>query len=112
MGYFLIQLDGADGAHDFAGAASRAQRRGDDDLAQRAYFNGFFRAFGAVALPALLTDHRIINADFFNLNDFDPGPAAADFAGMKKRAVDLAAAAAGTFGKLKGNHSSTILSIR
>jgi hypothetical protein len=42
----------------------------------------------------LLTDHREINADIFDFNDFNPGPASADFAGMEKRAVHLAATAA------------------
>jgi hypothetical protein len=59
-----------------------------------------------------MPSRRIVNSNFFNFDDFDSSPAATDFAGMKKRAVYLASAAAGTLGKVKGYHSSVILSMR
>ena len=58
------------------------------------------------------TNQRIIDADFFYFDDLYSCSATADFSGVEKRAIHLAAAAAGTPGKLKGYHSPIILSIR
>ena len=99
---FLIQFNGTDGTHDLTGTASGAQSRRNDDLSQRVDLDRFFRTLGAVTFRTLLTDYRIINSDIFNFDDFDPSAAAADLAGMKKRAVYLTAAAAGALGKVKG----------
>jgi hypothetical protein len=109
---FLEQFNGTDGTQDFTGTASRTQGRRNDNLSERIDLDGFLRAFGAIAFSTLLTDDRIINSDVFNFDDFDPRPAASDLAGMKKRAIHLTAAAAGTPGKVKGYHPEVILSMR
>ena len=107
-----LQFDGADGTQNLTGTASGAQSRRDDDLPQRADLDRFFRTPGAVAFRTLLTNQRIINSDIFHFDDLYSSPAASDLAGMKKRAVYLTAAAAGAPGKVKGYHSSVILSMR
>jgi hypothetical protein len=109
---FLEKFNGTDGTQDFTGAASGAQGWRDDNLSERIDLNRFFRTFVTIAFPTLLTDDWIINSDVLNFNDFDSSPAASDFAGMKKRAVHFTAAATGTPGKIKGYHSSVILSMR
>ena len=99
---FLIQFNRADGTQNLTGTASGAKSRRDDDLPQRADLDCFLRTPGAIPFRTLLTNQRIVNSNFFNFDDFDSSPAAADFAGMKKRAVYLASAAAGALGKVKG----------
>ena len=66
----------------------------------------------AVALPTLAADHRKIKTLVFDLDNLDSGAAAADFTGTKKRTMNLATAAAGTFGHIDEDHSAPILSIR
>jgi hypothetical protein len=111
-GNFLEKFYGTDGTQDFTGTASRAQGWRNDNLSERIDLNRFLRTFGTITFPTLLTDNGIINSDVFNFNDFDSSATTSDFAGMKKRAVHFTAAAAGTPGKVKGDHCSVILSMR
>jgi hypothetical protein len=69
-------------------------------------------AFCAIPLTALLANDREVNAGIFKFDDFDAGAAAANLAGVKKGAVDLAATAARALRYIEGDHSSTILSMR
>jgi hypothetical protein len=67
-------------------------------LAQGSNFDGVLGTFSAVTLLALLADHWIVNTYILKFDDLDAGAAAPDLAGVKKGAVNLAAAAARALG--------------
>ncbi len=100
----LLDLDGPDRAVRLAGAAERAGRLADDDLAQEPDGDGVVRAAKAIAFAALGAGDRSVNARFVDLDDFNSGEAAADPSRAEEGAGDLATPTARAPGDVDADH--------